>query len=258
MTNTGAAEQIRADPAGAQQPMAARPATGMTVGELWRYPVKSMGGERLPEADLRPHGIAGDRVVHVVDEFGEIVTARTHAALLGLHARLGDDGQPRVEGLPWRHPATAARVRRAAGPGAQLVRYDGAERFDILPLLVATDGALAEFGEDRRRLRPNLVIANVEGLAERGWAGSVLRIGDALIVLHSLRDRCIVVTYDPDTLNQRLDILRDIRGRFAGKLALNAWVLRGGRIRVDDAVDLLDAGEVHLATPTSALGRMAR
>jgi uncharacterized protein YcbX len=37
----------------------------MRVAELWRYPVKSMGGERLDEALVGEGGIAGDRVVHV-------------------------------------------------------------------------------------------------------------------------------------------------------------------------------------------------
>jgi len=53
------------------------------------------------------------------------------------------------------------------------VRDDGVERFDVLPLLVATDGAIRALATDRRRLRPNIVIAGVEGLASaRGRAGS--------------------------------------------------------------------------------------
>jgi len=45
-------------------------------------------------------------------------------------------------------------VRRAAGEDAWLAEDDGPERFDVLPLLVATDGAVAAFGRDIRRLRP--------------------------------------------------------------------------------------------------------
>ena len=72
-------------------------------------------------------------------------------------------------------------MREAAGQDAELVAYDGLERFDVLPLLVATDGAVTAFGRDVRRLRPNIVIGGVEGLAERGWAGAGLRIGDVVI-----------------------------------------------------------------------------
>ncbi len=51
------------------------------------------------------------------------------------------------------------------GPGAELVYDASSERFDVLPLLIATDGAIRAFSEDRRRLRPNLVIAGVDGLS---------------------------------------------------------------------------------------------
>ena len=60
----------------------------MKVAELWRYPVKSMGGEMLDRATLDELGIAGDRVVHVEDAHGHLITARTHPRLLGHHAKL--------------------------------------------------------------------------------------------------------------------------------------------------------------------------
>ena len=37
----------------------------MQVAGLWRYPVKSLGGEALVEAELTSDGIVGDRRVHV-------------------------------------------------------------------------------------------------------------------------------------------------------------------------------------------------
>ena len=76
-----------------------------------------------------------------------------------------------------------------AGPGAQLVYDRTANRFDVLPLLVATDGAIAAFGRDGRRLRPNLVIGGVEGLDEFQWPGSRLVIGDVIIEVDSRRGR---------------------------------------------------------------------
>ena len=72
-----------------------------------------------------------------------------------------------------------AAVRGIVSPDARLVRDEGLDRFDILPLLVATDGAIAAFGRDGRRLRPNLVIGGVAGLEEREWEGGTLRIGEA-------------------------------------------------------------------------------
>jgi len=39
----------------------------MRVLELWRFPVKSMQGERLTSADIGPDGIDGDRRWALVD-----------------------------------------------------------------------------------------------------------------------------------------------------------------------------------------------
>jgi uncharacterized protein YcbX len=212
----------------------------MHVEEIWRYPVKSMAGERLTVAEMRRDGIEGDRVLRVAGEHG-VVTARTRHALLGHAATTTAAGDVLVDGRAWRDPSVAEDVQRAAGPGARLVS-EGVRRFDVLPLLIATDGAIAAFGRDGRRLRPNLVLGGVDGLAEREWEGRLLAIGDMVILLHSLRERCVMTTFDPDTLAQDVDVLRDIRGRFGGRIALNAAVLVPGRIRVRDAAEVLVAG----------------
>ena len=209
------------------------------IAEIWRYPVKTMAGEKLQRVGIGPLGIKGDRVVHVEDERGRIITSRSHPRFLGHKSSLGADGVITVDGRPWDSPEVAAEVVKIGGPGAKLVRYDGAERFDVLPLLVATDGAIAAFGHDHRRLRPNIVIGGVEGLTESQWPGACLRIGKVLIGVQDLRLRCIMTSYDPDTLVQDKEITRGIYRRFAGKLALNCFVIEGGEIAVGDEVQLV-------------------
>ena len=118
----------------------------MKVTEIWRYPVKTMAGEKLQWARIGPLGIEGDRVVHVEDGQGQVITSRSHPRFLGHKGTLGPDGEPLVDGRPWNSPAVAAELVDIIGPSAKLVRYDGVERFDVLPLLVATDGAIAAFG----------------------------------------------------------------------------------------------------------------
>jgi uncharacterized protein YcbX len=210
----------------------------LTVGALWRYPVKTLAGERLDRADVTFNGIVGDRIVHVRGPEG-VRTSRRHHNLLGLHATLGPDGEPLVDGQPWTSPETLARVRTAAGADATLARYDGPERFDVLPLLVATDGAITSFGRDVRRLRPNIVIDGVDGMDEITWPGAELHIGDTVIALDSRRGRCPMTTVDPDTLAVDRAVLKDIITRFDGKLALNADVIRPGTIHVGDPVQLV-------------------
>jgi len=211
----------------------------MHLAEIWRYPVKSMAGERLERASAGPLGLHGDRVVQVYDSRGRLVTARTYPRLLGLHATLAADGEPLVDGRPWAAPDVRARVEAIVGAGARLLRNESAARFDILPLLVATDGAIAAFGRDGRRLRPNLIVGGVADLAERAWEGRVLRIGAVLVGLADLRGRCVMTTVDPDTLAQDPRVLKEIVRRFDGRLALNAEVMRAGELRVGAAVELL-------------------
>jgi uncharacterized protein YcbX len=209
----------------------------MHVAELWRYPVKSMGGEPLDACELATDGIPGDRLIHV--ERGErVVTARSRPELLLHHARIAG-GNLLVDERPWTDPAVARDVEVAAGEGARLVRGESLERFDVLPLLVATDGAIASLGVDRRRFRPNLLIGGVDGLAEREWEGRRLAVGGAIIFAVDLRARCIMTTFDPDTGEQDTGVLKRIHRELDGTLALNCRVEKPGPIRVGDPVRLL-------------------
>jgi uncharacterized protein YcbX len=211
----------------------------MFVKELWRYPVKSMAGERLTQAEVGELGITGDRTILVHGD-GNLITSRTHHRLLGLKGTTDSSGVPLISGHKWDSPEALHLVKEAAGPDAELIQYSGAERFDVLPLLVATDGAINHMGFDGRRLRPNIIIGGVEGLKEREWPGRRLQIGSAIIHAAHLRGRCIMTTFDPDTLQQDRNVLKSIVRELGGKMALNCAVLQGGPIREGDPVDLLE------------------
>jgi uncharacterized protein YcbX len=208
------------------------------VAGLWRYPVKTLAGEAISQALIGQDGIAGDRIVRVRGPEG-VRTSRRHYRLLGLHGTLGSDGAPRINGRRWDSPDALALIKAAAGDDAWLQAFDGRQRFDVMPLLVATDGAVAAFGRDIRRLRPNILIGGVDGLDEVNWPGAELHIGSAIVRLDSLRARCPMTTVDPDTLDRDPDVLRDIGRRFGGRLALNAEIVRGGTVRVGDVVTLV-------------------
>lgn len=210
----------------------------LTIAGLWRYPVKSLAGEAIAEATLTPDGIPGDRIVYVRGPEG-LRTSRRQYRMLGLRGSLDADGDARIDGAHWSSAEALAAVQAAAGDDAELAPTGGSGLFDILPLLIATDGAVASFGRDVRRLRPNMLIGGVDGLAEREWEGKELHIGDAVIGLHSLRGRCPMTTVDPDLITRDPAVLRDIGARFGGKLALNAWVISSGVVRVGDPVRLV-------------------
>ena len=212
----------------------------MHVAELWRYPVKSMRGEQLDSAEVALDGIVGDRLVHVREASGRVVTSRYRPGLLGLQGTLGPDGEPLVDGKPWRSAEVLERVRAATAPDVELIRFhseDHGQRYDVLPLTVLTDGMARAVGVDHRRFRPNIVIGGVEGLAETDWPGSFLRIGGVVIGMRNRRSRCVMTTFDPDTLAQDPSVLRRVVTEFDGSVALDSWVESPGRIAVGDPVE---------------------
>jgi len=214
----------------------------MHVLEIWRYPVKSLKGEPLQSATIEQDGIVGDRRVVVVSRRrGRVVTARTHPRLLGLQGATNGDGiSASINGAPWDSPEAARMVQDAAGEPVDLVSIPGPERFDVLPLLVTTDGAVSALGVDRRRLRPNIVIGGAKGLIEREWPKKRIRIGEVEIYAAQLRSRCIMTTFDPDTLRQDRSVLFRIVDEFDGTMGLDCSIITPGAIRLGDPVSILD------------------
>jgi hypothetical protein len=166
--------------------------------------------------------------------------------MLALKATLTSNLDLLINGKPWDTTEMAHIIEEAAasGRGAHLEKRPDSERFDVLPLLIATDGAVRALGYDHRRLRPNILITGVEGLAERDWPGRALSVGQSLIGVRRLRERCVMTTWDPDTQQQSPEVFQKIQERFDGRIALDCWVIRGGTIRVGDGVEVVE-GEGH-------------
>jgi uncharacterized protein YcbX len=209
----------------------------MHVAELWRYPVKSRKGEPLDEVEIRADGVVGDRLVHVRSASGRVITSRTRPRLLALRGELGEDGTPLIDGRPWHADESRIAVRLAAGEDADLVAYAGLERFDVLPLSIATDGAIAAIGVDRRRFRPNILIAGggrsrrarMAGPTTAHWTGAHRRRSVAAAMRHD----------DVRPGYTRPRPLRRIVAVFDGALALDCSVIQPGHIRVGDRVEIV-------------------
>lgn len=83
--------------------------TSATVGSvagLWRFPVKSMRGERLEQAEITTHGLLGDRAYALIDaETGKVASAksvRLFPDLLGCQASFVEPPRPGFEIPPVR------------------------------------------------------------------------------------------------------------------------------------------------------------
>jgi uncharacterized protein YcbX len=213
----------------------------MRVSEIWWYPVKSLKGERLEQTEITKFGIPGDRQVAVIRTInGRFLTSRSKPKLLGLQGGINPDGVPTVNGHPWNSSEALQLVHEAAGEPVTLQQVPAPQAFDVLPLLVATDGAARYLNIDHRRLRPNILLADVPDLEERKWPGRVIAIGEVRIHAEKLRDRCVMTTFDPDTQVQDPSILLRIVRELDGSTALDSSVVHSGKIRVGDTAHILE------------------
>ena len=213
----------------------------MHVSEIWRYPIKSLKGERLNETEITKLGIPGDRQIAVIRTINRrFLTSRSKPKLLGLQGSLNANGVPTINGHLWNSAEALELVREAAGELVTLEQIPAPQAFDVLPLLVATDGAARYLNIDHRRLRPNILLADVPDLEERKWPGKIIAIGDARIHAEKLRDRCVMTTFDPDTQAQDPSVLQRIIRELDGSTALDSSVITPGKIQVGDPVYMVD------------------
>lgn len=213
----------------------------MHVSEIWRYPVKSLKGERINEAEITRVGIPHDRQIAVIRTLnGRFLTSRTRPKLLGLQGSLDADGMPTINGHRWDSTEALELVKEAAGEPVTLEEIPPPQAFDILPLLVGTDGAADYLNIDHRRLRPNIYLADVPELEERQWPRRMLAIGNVRIHMEKLRERCVMTTFDPDTQVQDATVLQRIIFQLDGTMALDCSIDTPGKIRVGDPGEILE------------------
>lgn len=236
-----------------------RTANGGHVGRVvgsWRYPVKSMSGEALLEAQVSWHGLAGDRRWAFIRD-GAVqsgfpwLTLRDRGDMSRYRPSLADparpDGSPTVVQCPSgvtydvADPALAAEL----GPGVRVIKQNRGV-FDTMPLALVTTQTIARLGElvetdlDVRRFRPNVLVeATAEApFAEDAWVGCVLRIGGMRMRVDKRDERCLVVTIDPVTTERNPKILRAIARDRQGCLGVYGSTVEPGRIAVGDLVEI--------------------
>jgi hypothetical protein len=106
------------------------------VREIWRYPVKSMGGERLERVALDQAGIPGDRAWAVRDEVrGGIRGAKKISGLMRLGARYLEPPERARVGAPEITFPDGTRTRADAGDAAARVSLAVGQRVTLWPLL---------------------------------------------------------------------------------------------------------------------------
>ncbi|MET0817743.1 MAG: MOSC N-terminal beta barrel domain-containing protein [Solirubrobacteraceae bacterium] len=230
------------------------------VAEMWRWPVKSMGGEEVRSFRLDERGVGGDRthaVIHHHKGEWKPLTAREAPRLLAWHASypfapdagLRPDDPPHAQvtgpdGRSWRWGDPRLRNALAEDLGRDVrLRRDLAGIQDlersVLVTTEATRAALAdELGTpiDLRRFRTNVHLElDAEPWAEHGWEGGTLRLsgGVVLRLLHACV-RCAIPTRDPVTTAKWPELLRHLDARHETLFGINARVVQSGRIAVGE------------------------
>jgi uncharacterized protein YcbX len=211
----------------------------MRVAELWRYPVKGLRGESLQRVEVTETGFPGDGSLGVLDRAGKPLTGRREHRMSGRPATLGETGEPLVAGRAWESDDAAAAIREIGGEGAHLVRAEGGHAHDLAPLLLLTDGSVAQLGYDRRRYRANIVVEGAEGAAEQDWIRGRVRVGEVLLFVTEPCERCVITTIDPETTESDPEVLRRTRLELGGIMGTYCSVLEPGFVAVGDSVEVV-------------------
>ena len=244
----------------------------LTISQIWRYPVKSLGGEQLDEVEVTDRGIVGDRGWGIRQlDTGNVLTARRRPELLFASAAVigGElvitlpDGVT-IDAGTGADPATVDAALSAwlnepvslVAAGDEAGTYEtpiDAEAEDAAPW-VSWSGPTGSFHDstksrlslvsqanlrdwDIRRFRTNLVL---DGTGEDDLIGSSIRLGEqAELVINKAIDRCVMVTRPQPGLERDLDVLRTISRERESCLSIGGNVLTGGTIRIGDSVQPL-------------------
>jgi uncharacterized protein YcbX len=233
------------------------------VEAIFRYPVKSMRGQRLEVANMGWHGIDGDRrlAFRRVDDrsgFPWLTASKLPELILfspqhrkdsaeedvPMYIRAPDGGEMAVFG-----DELAAEVGRRYGAPVQMMQlkqgiFDEACISVITSDTVREIGRLAERSLDIRRFRPNVAVRLLRPVLfqEDEWLGSVLSFGekdDAPAITVTMRDvRCSMVNLDPDSAAAAPEVLKTIVRANQNNAGIYGAVTRVGRLSVGQSIFL--------------------
>jgi len=234
-----------------------------TVAMLARYPVKSMRGERLDQAELNSHGVAGDRQWAVYTTDGGIGSGKSSRrfrrvqGLLGYRATLVDAVDdagvvpvietPHGDRWPADDPRAAEQLSAQLGRPLRLDSEAAVPHKDASPLHLVSTAALRALGRllgepvDVARFRANLLLeVPGTGFVEDGWAGRELRLGEEVVLrIGAGMPRCVMVDMAQGALGPDGRILKLLAAEHDLLLGAMVEVVRPGIVRLGDPAVLV-------------------
>lgn len=224
----------------------------MRVAELWRYPVRSVGGEPVMTADVGPLGVPFDRIFDVFDERDERTWAGSVPGLMRVTAVMVDDAVAELvlpDGVRVRTDAEDVDLRLSDAVGGKVrlaphrpVNLDKALHVMTRTSLQTLGDALPDSVVDSSRFRPNLVLDDVlgGGYPEHGWIGRRLAIGSLRLRFTGGCDRCVLITKQTPTVPHDRSVLRWVARELGNTLGVYASVEAAGTVEVGSTADWLD------------------
>jgi uncharacterized protein YcbX len=238
------------------------------VEAIFRYPVKSMGGERLEVAKLGWHGVDGDRrlAFRRMDDrsgFPWLSASKLPDLLLFAPNRREDGAQgdlpthirtPDGKEMPVFGDDLAAEVGRRYGAPVQMMQLRHGIFDEACISVIALDTVseierLAGRSLDVRRFRPNVVVRSLRSVPfqEDQWLGGVLLFGkgdDSPAITVTTRDvRCSMVNHDPDSASSAPEVMKTIVRANQNTAGIYGAVTRIGRLAVGQTIILHAAAE---------------
>ena len=231
------------------------------VEAIFRYPVKSMGAERLDVAQLGWHGIEGDRRLafrRIEDRSGFpwLTAGKLPYLVLFAPQRRQDCAEgdlpshvrtPDGQMFPVFAEELAAEVGRRYGAPVQMMQmkhgiFDDATISVIASGTVYEISRLAGLSPDVRRFRPNIVVRSPRPapFQEDEWVGGVLSFGDgddAPAIAVTKRDvRCAMLNLDPDTARPAPEMMKAVVRANQNNAGIYGTVTRVGRLTVGQTI----------------------
>jgi MOSC domain-containing protein len=231
------------------------------VEAIFRYPVKSMGGERLEVANLGWHGLDGDRrlALRRIDNRSGmpwLTASKLPGLLLFTPQRRGDGAEgelpthvrtPEGDEMPVFGEDLVKEVGRRSGAPVQMMQlrhgvFDEASISVIASDTVHEIGRLAGRSVDIRRFRPNIVVRLLRSapFQEDEWLGGMLSFDegdDAPAIAVTMRDeRCSMVNLDPDSASSAPEVMKAVVRANQNNAGIYGAVTRTGRLAVGQTI----------------------
>lgn len=223
------------------------------VESLWRYPVKSLIGEKLENIDIDVRGVSGDRAYAISNpdgKFGSGKDTRRFTRMDGLFSMSAESLEngvsikfPDDTVLTDKDPSMNSKLSQTLGQSVTLTKEGEVPHFDDGAIHILTTSSLSlleellpNSGIDSRRFRPNIVIDS--RYIDQDLVGKTVQIGETLLEITHKTERCRMITIAQKGLENRPEIFKSVSQQFGLDFGVYAKVLSTGTVSIGEQVEI--------------------